>query len=422
MMGGVEPPLSIEVNVQGLDREGVRAAVVSSIPARPGVVVLERDGSAAGAAAEPDAAARTVQVVATGDLRSAVLRRLVEAGETQADLFGIVSRVRACVCGSGLEADAAYLAIARERAPRTYRAAADRWRAWFIHLDPEGEQPVWRKTDLHDLIGDAPPPGAVIGPMGTKDAAARYGRALDELYSLCREPRLLAQRPNAQACSYKQMGACPAPCDGSEPMAAYRERVRAAVAFAGRDARQEAEAAAALMREAAARMDFEAAAELRVRGEVLRGLGTPALARVTTLDRLNLVAVQPAGRAGFARLLWLRRGEIVWLADVSGRDDGWVEGVAGRVLGEAAAVSAAAVTRAAAEAIGLMCSRLFRPGRGAGSVLSVTVGEAGGPAGRRAGGEGAGDFSGALWRAARKAARVETESEAEGAGEAEAGG
>ncbi|MEM0983340.1 MAG: UvrB/UvrC motif-containing protein, partial [Planctomycetota bacterium] len=253
--------------------------------------------------ADPNPASRTVAVVATGDLRAAAKRRLVEAGGARTDLSPVTDRVLACVCASAFEADAAWLEIARERLPGTYRAALDRWRAWFLHLDPDSDLPVWSRTDLSEHADGSVPAGFLLGPIGTKDQSKRLGQWLDEMFELCREPKLLAQRPDAVACSYKQMGACPAPCDGSEPMETYRDRVREAAAIVADGPATAIESLEDKMRAAAASMDFETAGELRVRGERYAELRKPNWSRATSLDRFAVIAVQPAGRKGWARVM-----------------------------------------------------------------------------------------------------------------------
>jgi len=343
------------------------AGAWACLPAAPGVVSLERRRA-------------SVQVSATGDLRRFVAQRLGDEaeGSVRGDLRGVVDRVRACRLGSAVEADFAYLEWGRELAPESYRAAADRWRGWFLRLDPESDVPVWQKTNLSDAAGvDA---ATLIGPMPTKDSAAKYGRSLDGVFELCREPKLLAQRPDAVACSYKEMG-CPAPCDGSEPMSSYRLRVRQALEMAsvgpeaGVDRR--ASAAAEAMTRASAALDFEQAATLKVLGEALSTLGGRNFRRVTTLDRFAAVVVLGSTRRGWCRVLGHTLGETRWwgdvpaagvkaaVADLAGWLAAWRAGW--RAMGEGDWLD-----RAAVERIGLVCHVLARPPRGAGRAISVS--------------------------------------------------
>lgn len=350
----------------------VRPDDAASLPARPGVVSFETaDGEAA-------------LVASTGDVRAFAVKRLSADGP-RVDLGPVTRWLRAVVCASSFEADGAYLEWARELAPRTYRAAVDRWRGWFLRLDADADLPVWKKTNLADAAdaadgGAAEDPATLVGPINGKDPAARFGETLDDLFELCREPRLLAQRPDATACAYKEMGKCPAPCDGSEPMAAYRSRVRAAVAMCsgadGRGIGGAIEAIGGEMKAAAQDMAFERAAELRVRGEALERLRGRPFRAVTTLDRFAVLAVLPAGRAGWARLMWHGAGETLWVGDVragarSGVGD--AERAASLLDGPRARCGKPFdLSRPAVERIGLVCHHLFSGRRSRSTLLAVS--------------------------------------------------
>jgi len=346
-------------------------AVRAGLPARPGLVSIEADGAC-------------VQLGATGDLRAFAERRLIGASGPATDLSSVSDRVRAVVLGSAFEADIAFLEWGRELIPESYRAAADRWRGWFLRLDPESDVPVWRKTNLSEAVKDdradrAWSPSTIIGPMPTKDSAAKFGRALDSEFELCREPKLLAQRPDATACSYKEMGRCPAPCDGSEPIEAYRDRVRDAIAMAssGPEAGVDARLAAVeeAMARAAASLHFEQAAELKVRGEALKTLAGRSFRKVTTLDRFAAVLVLPSTRRGWCRVLTHVRGRTAWWADVDAQSvKAAVEQVGaelGPELGLRAPQAGDWLNRAAVERIGLVCHAAAHPPRGPGRVIPV---------------------------------------------------
>src|SRR6185295_16204268 len=72
--------------------------------------------------------------------------------------------------------------------------------------------------------------GVFIGPIADKDTAGRLIERTIDAFDLCRYHHLLVQAPRATACAYKEMGRCPAPCDGSETMAGFRARTLAAAA------------------------------------------------------------------------------------------------------------------------------------------------------------------------------------------------
>ncbi|MCB9840858.1 MAG: hypothetical protein H6809_04305 [Phycisphaeraceae bacterium] len=293
-------------------------------PARAGVVLLlDRDRRPILLATTADARAflrrRLGAVDRGGEQADAEASNRAPPGESvespkpsrtpQADLSAITARVEFTPAGSGLEADLAFLRIARERLPASWEALTERWRAWFLHLDPAAASPVWRKTNL----GDAPRSGAhdpasmrtllatLVGPMANKDAAGRFGEAIDDVFDLCRFPKELALAPRGTACAYKEMGKCPAPCDGSEARGSYRARVAGALESLRCGAAGRAEPIERRMREAAARQNYAAAAGHKASLEALRSLEKPAFREARPLDVFRFVAILGSGRAGWAR-------------------------------------------------------------------------------------------------------------------------
>lgn len=279
---------------------------------------LEPDGAAARAAVVllSDAAGRPILLATTADARAFLRRRLARGG-IQADLSAITARADVWLVGSGLEADLAFLRVAREAMPETWEALTERWRAWFIHLDPDAVNPVWRKTNLGDGARESAP-GRLIGPMASKDMAGKCGEAIDDLFDLCRFPRELALAPRGTACAYKEMGRCPAPCDGSESMASYRGRVGEALASLRIDRALLSRPFEEAMAQAAARQDFEAAAVAKSRVDRVAALSRPALREARPLDGFRFVAVLGSGRPRWARAWWIDPWRCEPVADLDG--------------------------------------------------------------------------------------------------------
>lgn len=300
---------------------------------------------------------RATLTAATGDLRGFVADRLAGGGP-RTDLGSVTDAVLACETGSGFEADVACEAATSWWSPTLHRQSADRRRCVFLELDPEGDVPVWRLTDLFDRIG-SDRPGTLIGPFGNRSAAETFGRVLDDRFELCREPSLLAQQPRARACAYKDMGRCPAPCDGSEAMETYRERVRGALDFARRGAgafRAQTEASIA---SASASLDFEQAAAGKAGLDQLDSVTGPAFAWATTLDRFGVLAVLPSGHRGWARLMTHRAGETRHLFDIDTRRAEETLCGAWGVLFGGLPRGGFALTRDGVDAISLVCAHLY---------------------------------------------------------------
>lgn len=274
-----------------------------------------------GAAAIFDEQDRPCLLAATGDLRAWARRKLPGTG----DSHGAFAAIRTVQCGSMLEADVQYLALARRLAPAAASLAAERARVWWACIDPESEFPEWTKSNLLESAtalrsastAREAPRAELLGPFTDKDAAARFAELVTDVFDLCRERRLLLLAPKAQACAYKEMGRCPAPCDGSETMESYRARVRAAVSAAVDPQAREGLIARAqsAMHSAAAQCDFETASRHKAQVDRLARLGAGAFALVRRLSDFRFVLACRSPREGWVRIAACRAGQLAWLGD-----------------------------------------------------------------------------------------------------------
>ncbi|RMH12977.1 MAG: nuclease [Gemmatimonadetes bacterium] len=110
-------------------------------------------------------------------------------------------------------------------------------------------------------------------------------------------------------CLRAELGTCLAPCCGSTSAAAYAERVREARAFLEGRGRGPLERVERAMRAAAARRDFEYAAQLRDRLERLASFQQQLAAFRGRVASLSFVYRVP-GFAGDDRIYVIRRGRI----------------------------------------------------------------------------------------------------------------
>lgn len=302
---GVAPALTVSVPAPGMD-DG--AWDWSGLPVSAGVIVLE------------DGDGRTVLIATTGNIRSWAQRRFQvrEPGQrsARAELRGIVRFVRACEAGSRFEADLAYLALARERMASAHRSVTDRWQGWFVHVDPVAEHPNFVKAVTRSLGDDSWRAGTLIGPFGNKHAAGRAMDVLTDLFDLCRYHHLLVQSPCARACAYKEMGKCPAPCDGSETLESYRGRVEAACVLMRGGVEVAIESTKERMHRASVDQDFEQAAMEKRLVDGLQPLLKRGCVWARTLDVFSLCAVAQGGDARTARLFAIGAGGVERVADV----------------------------------------------------------------------------------------------------------
>lgn len=317
-----------------------------------------------------DAGGRTLLLATTSDLSAFLSKRLGDDAGAGRDLRGVCTHVGWVRVSSALEGDLVFMRVARELAPRQHRAAADRLRAWFVRFDPDDDTPMWRKTNL----GDAPEgddPALYLGPASDKHAAARLGELIDDLFELCRFPRELARAPCGTACAYKEMGRCPAACDGSESLGAYRARAAESVAFV-RTARGERTGAwQAQMRAHAEARRFEDAKRVQERVERAQELEKKrGLAWASTLADLWLVGVTPGVRRGWARVLLIAPGGWRHVADVRGKglEVGELEEAVRRAARDVPAMRFAPEQ---VEDVGVVGSHLYRPGKRRGGYLRL---------------------------------------------------
>ena len=344
------PPLPIRLS---LPEDPEAEPDLKALPAKPGVFALEdRDGS-------------TLALAITANLRRMVRARLERPADEsrpsrRIDYRAVARTVAATTIGSAFEADWAYLQLARKRLPSTFAGILDRWRGWFIHCNAQVAFPRFVKTSAPG----SPPTGrkgVYLGPFPDKHAAQRGIELLQSFFDLCRYHHILITSPHAAPCAYKEMGKCPAPCDGSITMDEYRRMMRAAIDFAQKpieEARAEVEVQ---MRQAGAAMDFERAERLRQRLDAMDDFARPQYRFVDRLDRFRFLAVLPSEQREYARLLLIRGGWIEPFVDVpltasSGDLDDVLTTVQGRIKEGLVDLSDPAVQN-----IGLVCWHLFRP-------------------------------------------------------------
>ncbi|MBI1368992.1 MAG: hypothetical protein GC162_10105 [Planctomycetes bacterium] len=275
-----------------------------TLPAKPACFVLE------------DGAGRPILLSTMTNLRAALVHRLgapaADEPTRKVDYRAITRRVRYRPVFSRFEGQWVYLENVRTMYPRTYRKLIRRWRAMWIAIDPTEAHPRFVSVDRP--LGK---PAMCFGPFATTAAARRYVQMLEDLFDLCREYPLLVQEPHATACAYKQMGKCPAPCDGSVTMAAYREQLAAAVRFVTgprADWRSEAEQA---MRAAAGERRYEAAQKHKARLELASFADSAACAKLRPLEAFRFVSLQPGSRKGRVNMFTLTPQHITPLGEIT---------------------------------------------------------------------------------------------------------
>ncbi|TVQ30616.1 MAG: hypothetical protein EA376_12210 [Phycisphaeraceae bacterium] len=334
---------------------------LADLPAARGVVAFETS--------ERD----TLYLAVCADIRRTARRRLSPPTPEQRhdrgrELRSATSRILAWVVGSPFEADCLYLDLVRDRLPGEHRAAISAWQAWFLHINADEPFPRWMKVAVPGWSHVSRAPGGdLIGPFRDKKAAGKYAETLDDIFDLCRYHSVLTQAPHGSACAYKEMGKCPAPCDGSETMASYKARLRKAINLARTGTAHYRASTEARMNEAAAALDFETAERRKSRLDTLRTIEAPSFRCVSTMDAMAWIVVSAAERRGWVRLSVALPGRVRALASLRAADAAAaVDELAPMTLAELAnhtkhAVNLAELSESERELLGLIGAAAHNP-------------------------------------------------------------
>jgi excinuclease ABC subunit C len=255
-----------------------------------------------------DESDRPIQLLCVKNLRYSLKRRL-GGDETiglskRVNYREIVRRVYWRRVDSAFEADWLYYEAARVLFPTTYQGMVGFRPAWFVHVDADAEFPRWvRTTELSNSTG------SYFGPLEDKHVAAKLVERVEDAFDLCRYFHILAEAPNARACAYKEMGKCPAPCDGSISLDQYRHLVKWSV----RTLEDPAEAVREQerrMQTAAEELRFETAGKIKHYAEQLKQFGKGSLRHVRRLQDFVFVSVQRGPKAQKTKVFLITPGRI----------------------------------------------------------------------------------------------------------------
>jgi hypothetical protein len=277
-------------NDQGTPRPGVSCF----FPSHRGVVEFQ------------SAEGKTLLLAATGHLRDFIAQRLNEACEpsARADLAPITARILAHPTGSAFESDLFVLERAREEDPELYTKITHQNRRALLILDTASG--TWRVAETTGL--NVGPEECVIGPCLTNKAAQQLGEAIDDVYELCRYPAQLALAPKGTPCAYKEMGRCPAACDGSEPMDAYHNRFTQAMHAIEGGLRGWGAIIKDEIKAASVEMDFERAGITKRQLDAVDELPRDTLGTAGALGAFTCVIITPSIQTGYATC-WVLNSE-----------------------------------------------------------------------------------------------------------------
>jgi excinuclease UvrABC nuclease subunit len=253
-----------------------------------------------------DAQDRPVLLAVAQNLQSLITRRLLppppeDGKKPKTDVRAITRSLAIARAGSMFEAEWLWLHLARTMQPDVYDATLDRWRCWYVHGHPAHEFPRFVRTQ-HPERPPAGDDGTCIGPFPDRAAAGRFIEALEDAFDLCRYHHVLVQAPDGVACAYKEMGRCPAPCDGSVSMDAYRESFAQALRFAASDGMEHQRDLERRMQQAAANQAYERAQELHRQLQTCASVRPGAAVHARDLAAFRWLVIAPSERPGWIRL------------------------------------------------------------------------------------------------------------------------
>lgn len=259
-----------------------------------------------------DAKYRPVQLLCVRNLRRSLQARLFDnplpVPTRRANLSQVVRNIHFRRVDSDFEADWVYLRAAERFFPDLLDRMPGFQPAWFITVDPGAQFPRFARVD--DPSAET---GVVLGPVESRQAVQSLIEKLEDWFDLCRYHHILTESPNGKACAYKEMGKCPAPCDGTIPMDEYRSMIRRALAFLV-DPAAELSSVRARMDAAAGQLEFERASNLKSRMEDMSRLRGSIGRHLRRIQEFSYISIQPGPKKGTARVFLATRAGVRELA------------------------------------------------------------------------------------------------------------
>jgi len=251
---------------------------------------------------------RCVQLLTTADARELASGRLIDSADSpRADLSQITRALRVWPARCSLETDLLYARLGPELLGRAFEELRRPNEIAFITADPEATHPRFRVFSSLEPAPDSP----MVGAFTTRKRAEAFAADLVDLFDLCRKHELLVLSPDAQPCVYKELGKCPAACDGSEPLAAYRARFADALQLAIEPADRSLRKLHTLMNDASAALEYELAEKLRARLARVTEMRTGVNHLAADVREAHWLALSTCGDQKSVYAVLLRAGNVV---------------------------------------------------------------------------------------------------------------
>lgn len=278
---------------------------------------------------------RPILLASCENLRRAVSNRLAapppEHKTKRAALAPIARHVHWRSTFSRFETAWAHWQEARALDPKNYRDVIAFPPAWFLIADPVARVP--RILPVREFKTDT---DRRIGPFATRRDAETWLHMLEDVFDLCRYDHILERTPNGEPCAYFEMGKCPAPCDGTLSIEAYRRMIADAMDFSAGIREPRLSTLREAVRTASDRLEFEKAAAMQQSiNRATELVAKPVYAHMCDLHECCWLVVQRASpRSRSAKATMVRPfhvhdgvmevGAPVALADLGIAAEGWL--------------------------------------------------------------------------------------------------
>ena len=182
----------------------------------------------------------------------------------------------------------------------------------FVKLDKHAGLPYFFATETPAWKNEG---DEIFGPFITRKNAAAFAEALNEAFDLCRNPDCLSSG-RYENCPYLQMKTCIGPCRDGKTPAYYLQAVQEALDAAAGNYETHIRHKENEMRQAAARLEYEKARQIRDRIECMRELEKPEYCLIRPLRqfcRLHIDRIVGTGKLPSFCAFLITANEVVEL-------------------------------------------------------------------------------------------------------------
>ena len=179
-----------------------------------------------------DKALAPIQLLTAANIRRTVAHRLfpqdLQVVKKRADISLITRKIYSCRCYNDFGSALKHYQIAKALYPDTYSEQLTLGKQSYVKINAAAKWPFFS-------LADRPAVGAkenVFGPFPSRKAVAEFIQILQDAFSLCKRPDLLAGGQNFASCPYLQMASCCAPCVGKIGRDEYLRYIEDAISAA----------------------------------------------------------------------------------------------------------------------------------------------------------------------------------------------